>query len=594
MDDETPESTPVNPLVAQAQANRAQQSQHKSKVSELEILVGSQDATQKAIIEGFKHLITYLDGQTVQTNVKNHPKKMAMANIADITSRLENLNSSTKANAVQPLLDSLTALGAKLGELPTQFPEAPEPLEAVTVKNMVDPRAEIKDVIKAIKDIKIPEPLAPKFDPKIEVKPADVTVTPVDLKPVQDILKKLLVAFVNLKIPENKVDLKPVQQALIKVNSTLQALPANMPMANFILPFKNAAGAATQVQLDSSGNVPVNATVTVPPVTTTPTFKDDPTNAGETPKYGKTNSTTHKQMVEADITASQTDQTATGTITTTTPNNVTLTLTKSSGTAKILITGTWTGTLTFQGSVDGVTFTTINSDTLPGTGLLGTTTSANGTFVVDSSAFTSIQVLGPTSTGTANVTIQASIAASAVRNLQQVPLRAVSTGIGDGAPNTQSFLSTSANTFLIEIMYPFVFNGSTWDRMRGDTTGINTHPAASATTTGLSVNFQSALTNTAVAIKASAGRLYGYNFFNPGTALVYVQIFNVAAASVTLGTTTPIMSIGLPSSSSASVGVDVNFTLPITFGTAMSYACTATPTGSGAPGATIVTNCYFL
>lgn len=36
-------------------------------------------------------------------------------------------------------------------------------------------------------------------------------------------------------------------------------------------------------------------------VESSPTFKDDPTAGGETPKYGKTNSTTHKQMVEADV-----------------------------------------------------------------------------------------------------------------------------------------------------------------------------------------------------------------------------------------------------------------------------------------------------
>lgn len=36
-------------------------------------------------------------------------------------------------------------------------------------------------------------------------------------------------------------------------------------------------------------------------VNSAPTYKDDPTDSVETPKYGKTNSSTHKQQVEADV-----------------------------------------------------------------------------------------------------------------------------------------------------------------------------------------------------------------------------------------------------------------------------------------------------
>lgn len=92
---------------------------------------------------------------------------------------------------------------------------------------------------------------------------------------------------------------------------------------------------------------------------------------------------------------------------------------------------------------------------------------------------------------------------------------------------------------------------------------------------------------TATAIKASAGQLYGYHLFNTTAAVAYVQIFNVAAASVTLGTTTPTISIGIP----ASGGVTVNFDKGIAFGTAISYACTTTRTGSS--GATCDVNFYY-
>jgi hypothetical protein len=92
---------------------------------------------------------------------------------------------------------------------------------------------------------------------------------------------------------------------------------------------------------------------------------------------------------------------------------------------------------------------------------------------------------------------------------------------------------------------------------------------------------------TATAIKASAGQLYGYHLFNTTAAVAYVQIFNVASGSVTVGTTAPTISIGIP----ASGGVTVNFDKGVAFGTAISFACTTTRTG--ATGATCDVNFFY-
>lgn len=122
---------------------------------------------------------------------------------------------------------------------------------------------------------------------------------------------------------------------------------------------------------------------------------------------------------------------------------------------------------------------------------------------------------------------------------------------------------------------------------------LQTAIGASASVPGLLVNFQSALTAAAVNVKTSPGSLYGYNIFNPGTALAYLQIFDSPAAFVVLGTTTPKMSIALPSNPNAAIGDDVNFAIPIGFTTGISIAATSTPTGSMAPGTALVTNLYY-
>lgn len=117
----------------------------------------------------------------------------------------------------------------------------------------------------------------------------------------------------------------------------------------------------------------------------------------------------------------------------------------------------------------------------------------------------------------------------------------------------------------------------------GTTNAVVTIPATSG---GLSI-VTGSVGATPTAIKAAAGQLYGYHLFNTTAAVAYVQIFNVAHGSVTLGTTAPTLSIGIP----ASGGVTVNFDKGIAFDTAISFGCTTTRTGS--TGATCDVNFFY-
>jgi hypothetical protein len=107
---------------------------------------------------------------------------------------------------------------------------------------------------------------------------------------------------------------------------------------------------------------------------------------------------------------------------------------------------------------------------------------------------------------------------------------------------------------------------------------------------GASMFLNAALTNTAVVVKGSAGTLMSVEIFNPSAAVTYIQIFNVAAASVTLGTTVPNKSIG--------VGIGQSLTIPfpmgLAFGTAISCAATTTATGNTAPATAAVVNIDYM
>jgi hypothetical protein len=71
---------------------------------------------------------------------------------------------------------------------------------------------------------------------------------------------------------------------------------------------------------------------------------------------------------------------------------------------------------------------------------------------------------------------------------------------------------------------------------------------AQATSLALGTNdyhLVSAATTNAVNVKASGGQVYGYEIYNTNAAVRYVKLFNKASAP-TLGTDTPVRTIGVP------------------------------------------------
>jgi hypothetical protein len=119
---------------------------------------------------------------------------------------------------------------------------------------------------------------------------------------------------------------------------------------------------------------------------------------------------------------------------------------------------------------------------------------------------------------------------------------------------------------------------------------------APRTTGGWSVgNFTSgdtftALTSTAQVIKGTAGKFGGYYIYNPNASATYVLVYNVAAASVTVGTTTPTLVFCIPASS----GANLEILAGIPFGTAMSIAAATTGGGNSAPGSALEAMIWYL
>lgn len=117
------------------------------------------------------------------------------------------------------------------------------------------------------------------------------------------------------------------------------------------------------------------------------------------------------------INVSQTDlaTTAQNLVMTNTANAVTLSSINNGNGATVQITGTWTGTVIFEGSADGTNFFSNPMQSVNGTGALVTTATANGQWQGDIAGFTSFRVrCSVTGSGTAVVTIRNSAGVASV------------------------------------------------------------------------------------------------------------------------------------------------------------------------------------
>lgn len=117
------------------------------------------------------------------------------------------------------------------------------------------------------------------------------------------------------------------------------------------------------------------------------------------------------------------------------------------------------------------------------------------------------------------------------------------------------------------------------------------------TTGGLSIFRSLDIDETEEDVKTSAGQVYACWVTNTATATRFVKFYNATAANVTVGTTTPVITVGIPGNSSDDIAG--HFTaggFGIVFDTAI---CVAATTGvadndTGAPGANdVIINVFY-
>jgi len=111
---------------------------------------------------------------------------------------------------------------------------------------------------------------------------------------------------------------------------------------------------------------------------------------------------------------------------------------------------------------------------------------------------------------------------------------------------------------------------------------------------GCETHFNASAAAGLVAVTTYEVNLYGIVSYNSNAVDAFLQIFDAIAADITLGTTTPTLSLPIPAGgSSTGGGMDNILVVPTHFSTAMTYAVTTTATGSTPLGANLIVNILF-
>lgn len=155
--------------------------------------------------------------------------------------------------------------------------------------------------------------------------------------------------------------------------------------------------------------------------------------------------------------------------------------------------------------------------------------------------------------------------------------------VARGEVLTLTIVSNSVNSATIGIKLWFTRLANTAPGFAQALSSAVDSIALGASTTGGTTPYRNVdLDETAVAVKASAGTLYGIYVVNRTTSVRYVHFYDTAQGSVSVGTTTPVLTFEIPANATDHVGVSPAFpSAGVAFATAITAAATNALTGAG-------------
>ena len=138
--------------------------------------------------------------------------------------------------------------------------------------------------------------------------------------------------------------------------------------------------------------------------------------------------------------------------------------------------------------------------------------------------------------------------------------------------------------------------GNTAKPFSVDSNGLLNIGVSAATSGGTSIYRSLDLDETEEEVKATAGQVYGMWVTNTATSTRWLKFYNATAASVTVGTTTPVITWAIPGNTSDDISALFGSGTGIAFDTAITVAATTgvADADTGAPAANdVIVNVFY-
>lgn len=262
--------TDVHDLVSSLDEQNQTKNKQQEKQANLEVVNASGDKVVSAVEKGTQETVSAISAAKSDTSqlAKTQDVNQAVEAIKqlNLTTFMQNEGLPQLANNLSDLADKTQILQDKLEneglkKMSDQLGQAVKKLDDVSKtlsKSQVTVDAKLQKTIDNLSQSinKI------DFNPSVNVSAPDtkVVTTPIDLKPLLSGLTSIEQAIKNSEKEETPVDFSVVTAAVGAVEQAIQAL--RFPVPNYVLPFQNNVGKATQVVLDANGNVPISGNIT--------------------------------------------------------------------------------------------------------------------------------------------------------------------------------------------------------------------------------------------------------------------------------------------------------------------------------------------
>ena len=199
------------------------------ELEDVKYVVQATDAVQKAVIETAKAIIDTLTTDIQNVRLTNQKESIAtpdaLKGANTVKQAVDNLKQVLEGKDVDfmPILERLEAVEQAIGKLPTEYPSFPEIPKETAVNNLAEITKCIDDLRADVKKLKL--------DPKITLKPTDVTVEAPQINVDMSKLEEVKEAIQGMTYPDTSALIVTLINKTVEVTKSIQEL--EFPIPNF-------------------------------------------------------------------------------------------------------------------------------------------------------------------------------------------------------------------------------------------------------------------------------------------------------------------------------------------------------------------------